>query len=195
VQNGWVTVEELPDGNLPSGQSFVFNLRREKFQDPRVREAIGLMFNFEWSNETLFYGLYERTDSFWGNSDMQADGPAGRGRTGAAAAAGRRRAARRLDPDRPGRQSRRPRATASSTAATCAGLAASGRGRLDRRRRRLRRKDGPGADRRVPRVLSPTFDRSSTRMCRTCSASASTRGSTGSIRRRKPTARGTTTST
>jgi microcin C transport system substrate-binding protein len=50
------------------------NLRREKLQDPRVREAIGLMFNFEWSNETLFGGLYERTDSFWENSPMQAQG-------------------------------------------------------------------------------------------------------------------------
>ena len=44
------------------------------FQDPRVREAIGLMFNFEWTNETLFYGLYERTDSFFENSPMQAEG-------------------------------------------------------------------------------------------------------------------------
>jgi microcin C transport system substrate-binding protein len=79
VQNGWVTVEELPDGNLSTGQSFVFNLRRDKFTDPRVREAIGLMFNFEWSNETLFYGLYERTDSFWGNSDMKAEGTPGEG--------------------------------------------------------------------------------------------------------------------
>ncbi|MBT8455250.1 MAG: ABC transporter substrate-binding protein [Rhodobacteraceae bacterium] len=74
VDNGWVKVEELPDGNISSGQSFVFNLRREKFQDPRVREAIGLMFNFEWSNETLFYGLYERITSFWGNSDLEATG-------------------------------------------------------------------------------------------------------------------------
>ena len=39
-----------------------------------MREAIGLMFNFEWSNETLFYGLYERTDSFFENSPMKAEG-------------------------------------------------------------------------------------------------------------------------
>ena len=44
------------------------------FQDPRVREAIALMFNFEWTNETLFYGLYKRTDSFFENSPMQAEG-------------------------------------------------------------------------------------------------------------------------
>ncbi len=51
--------EELPNGNVASGQAWVINLRRPQFQDPRVREAIGLMFNFEWSNDTLFYGLYD----------------------------------------------------------------------------------------------------------------------------------------
>jgi microcin C transport system substrate-binding protein len=55
-------------------QSFVINLRRETFQDLRVREALGLMFNFEWSNETLFYGLYTRTIGFWNESDLQAQG-------------------------------------------------------------------------------------------------------------------------
>jgi microcin C transport system substrate-binding protein len=78
LTKGWVRKEELDD-NTPSGtQGFWFNLRREKFADPRVREAIGLMFNFEWTNETLFYGLYKRTDSFFENSPMQAEGvPAG----------------------------------------------------------------------------------------------------------------------
>ncbi|NNL19215.1 MAG: ABC transporter substrate-binding protein [Boseongicola sp.] len=67
LTNGFVAKQELPDGSLGTGQSYVFNLRREKFQDPRVREAIAMMFNFEWSNESLFYGLYERTTSFWDN--------------------------------------------------------------------------------------------------------------------------------
>ena len=74
VENGWVKREVLPDARPSGAQGFWFNLRREKLQDPRVREAIGLMFNFEWSNQTLFYGLYERTDSFLENSDMQAEG-------------------------------------------------------------------------------------------------------------------------
>ena len=74
VENGWVVQEELNDGTIATGQSFVFNLRRPQFQDPRVREAIALMFNFEWSNDTLFYGLYERIDSFWENSDLAATG-------------------------------------------------------------------------------------------------------------------------
>lgn len=74
IQKGWVKRAEIPD-NTPSGtQGFWFNLRREKFQDPRVREAIALMFNFEWTNATLFYGLYNRTDSFFENSPMQATG-------------------------------------------------------------------------------------------------------------------------
>jgi microcin C transport system substrate-binding protein len=50
------------------------NLRREKLQDPRVREAIALMFNFEWSNATLFGGLYDRTTSFFQNSPLAASG-------------------------------------------------------------------------------------------------------------------------
>ncbi|SEQ02176.1 microcin C transport system substrate-binding protein [Loktanella sp. DSM 29012] len=74
VQDGAVIKTELPDGNLASAQSFIFNLRREKFQDPRVREALGLMFNFEWSNETLFYGLYDRVTGFWSNSELAATG-------------------------------------------------------------------------------------------------------------------------
>jgi microcin C transport system substrate-binding protein len=74
VANGWVVKRELDDGNMATGQSFAMNLRREQFADPRVREAIGLMFNFEWSNETLFYGLYARINSFWENSELAAAG-------------------------------------------------------------------------------------------------------------------------
>ncbi|MBK1636114.1 extracellular solute-binding protein [Rhodovulum adriaticum] len=74
VQNSWVLRQELPDGALATGQSFVFNLRRPQFQDPRVREAISLLFNFEWSNEKLFYGIYARVNSFWENSHLAAEG-------------------------------------------------------------------------------------------------------------------------
>ncbi len=74
VQKGWVKVEELPDGTIGAGQAWVFNLRRAVWQDPTVREAMRLMFNFEWSNETLFFGLYERVNSFWENSDLEATG-------------------------------------------------------------------------------------------------------------------------
>jgi microcin C transport system substrate-binding protein len=75
VLNGQVIKTELPSGAKANGQAFLFNLRRERFQDPRVREAIGLMFNFEWANATLFYGLYARINSVWENSWLQAEGP------------------------------------------------------------------------------------------------------------------------
>jgi microcin C transport system substrate-binding protein len=74
VSRGWVVLDEIPDGRSSGAQGFFMNLRRDKFSDPRVREAIGMMFNFEWTNATLFHGLYQRTDSFWENSDLQAEG-------------------------------------------------------------------------------------------------------------------------
>lgn len=74
VVSGVVKQAELPNGNKATNQAWVFNLRREAFQDPRVREAIGMMFNFEWSNQTLFYGLYDRVNSFWDNSYLEASG-------------------------------------------------------------------------------------------------------------------------
>ena len=74
LESGWVKKETLPDGNITPAQGFIFNLRREKWQDPRTRDAVRMLFNFEWSNETLFYGLYQRPASFWGGSDLAADG-------------------------------------------------------------------------------------------------------------------------
>jgi len=72
---GHVIKAELPNGNKATGQAWVFNLRRPQFDDPRVREAIGMMFNFEWTNATLFYDLYARVDSFWDNSYLEPEGP------------------------------------------------------------------------------------------------------------------------
>ncbi|MDP3960330.1 MAG: extracellular solute-binding protein [Pseudorhodobacter sp.] len=71
---GQVVKAELASGDKANGQAFLFNLRRETFKDARVREAIGLMFNFEWSNATLFYGLYARINSVWENSWLAAVG-------------------------------------------------------------------------------------------------------------------------
>jgi len=68
-------IDNLPDGRPAGTQGFWFNMRRDKFKDPRVRQALGMAFNFEWSNESLFYGIYDRTDSFWENSrTLQASG-------------------------------------------------------------------------------------------------------------------------
>lgn len=75
VNNGWVVKESVPDGRPSGAQGFWFNMRRPVFQDPRVREALALGFDFEWSNERLFFGLYARTDSVFENSPLQAAGP------------------------------------------------------------------------------------------------------------------------
>jgi len=74
LASGQVVKAELPSGDKANGQAFLFNLRRETFKDARVREAIGLMFNYEWSNATLFYGLYARINSVWENSWLAAEG-------------------------------------------------------------------------------------------------------------------------
>jgi len=74
MDNRWVVRAELADGNIGSAQGFFFNLNRPQFADPRVRQAIGMAFNFEWSNRTLFYGLYTRVDSFFENSRLEAQG-------------------------------------------------------------------------------------------------------------------------
>jgi microcin C transport system substrate-binding protein len=59
----------------PAGmQAYAFNLRRPLFTDPRVRRAIGLAFDFEWTNKTLFYGQYKRTGSFFANSELASTG-------------------------------------------------------------------------------------------------------------------------
>ncbi len=74
LDRGFVTREEIPDGDVADRFSWVFNLDRETWQDPRVRQAIGMMFNFSWSNQTLYYGAYDQPVSFWSNTDLAATG-------------------------------------------------------------------------------------------------------------------------
>lgn len=74
VNNGSVVLDTPTNGTVGQALSFVFNLDRPEWQDIRVREAISLMFNFEWSNKTLFFDLYERPASFWPNTDLAATG-------------------------------------------------------------------------------------------------------------------------
>jgi len=74
LSQGLIKKEAIPN-KLPSGmQGLGFNLRRPLFQDPRVRQAIGYAFDFEWSNQNLFYGLYTRTRSYFDNSELAATG-------------------------------------------------------------------------------------------------------------------------
>ncbi len=75
VQRGWVKRDEIPSGDVQTRLAWIFNLDRPKWQDPRVREAVRLMFNFEWTNAALQYGLFERPVSFWPGTDLAASGP------------------------------------------------------------------------------------------------------------------------
>ncbi|CUH77885.1 extracellular solute-binding protein [Tropicibacter naphthalenivorans] len=78
VQNGIVVKEELPDGSPPNPTGFVFNLGKEPLQDKRVREALALAFNFEWTNESLLFGLYSPRSSFVQGTHIEAtDVPTG----------------------------------------------------------------------------------------------------------------------
>ena len=74
VKDGRVIRMEMPDDTPSGAQGWFFNLRRPQFQDIRVREAINLAFDFEWTNKNLFFGLYDRTQSFFQHSPLQADG-------------------------------------------------------------------------------------------------------------------------
>ncbi len=74
VKEGRLITATLPD-NSPSGaQGFFLNMRRDKFADKRVRLALDYAFDFEWTNKKLFYGAYKRTNSFFENSAMKAQG-------------------------------------------------------------------------------------------------------------------------
>ena len=74
IENGYVKQEEIADGNPQSNQGIWLNLRKPQFKNIKTREAMQHLFNFEWTNQTLFYDSYKRSDSFWENSPMQAEG-------------------------------------------------------------------------------------------------------------------------
>ncbi|SFL50355.1 extracellular solute-binding protein [Shimia aestuarii] len=74
IDKGWVKKEELPDGTPPTPSGIVFNLGKEVLQDRRVREAITLAYNFEWTNESLQYGLFKQRNSFVEGAPHEAKG-------------------------------------------------------------------------------------------------------------------------
>lgn len=74
VKEGRLIREQLPDETMSGAQGFFINLRREKFRDVRVRQALDLAFDFEWSNAMLFYGQYKRTGSVFEGGDLKASG-------------------------------------------------------------------------------------------------------------------------
>ena len=78
TREGLVVTKELPDGSPPTPSGIVFNLGRETLQDRRVREALALAFNFEWTNESLQYGLFKQRASYTQDTPLMAmDVPTG----------------------------------------------------------------------------------------------------------------------
>jgi microcin C transport system substrate-binding protein len=72
VKKGLIRREEITHNRSSGMQAFAFNTRRDKFKDPRVRQALAHAFDYEWSNKNLFYGQYARTRSFFDNSELAA---------------------------------------------------------------------------------------------------------------------------
>lgn len=77
VKEKRLLLETLPDQNPSGTQGFWINTRKAKFADVRVRRALDLAFDYEWTNRNLFYSLYARTTSFFENSPMKAEGKPG----------------------------------------------------------------------------------------------------------------------
>jgi microcin C transport system substrate-binding protein len=77
VRDGRVKREVIPDDTPSGAQGWFINLRRSQFKNPKLREALIDAFDFEWTNKTLMYGSYDRTQSVFQNSDMMATGKPG----------------------------------------------------------------------------------------------------------------------
>jgi microcin C transport system substrate-binding protein len=72
ITSGAVVKYDLPDGSPPNPTGFVFNLAKPQFADKRVREAVALAYNFEWTNESLLFGLYSPRSSFVEGTPIEA---------------------------------------------------------------------------------------------------------------------------
>ncbi len=77
ANDGRVKRETIPDQGPRGAQGWYFNTRRDKFKDPRIREALGLAFDFRWTNQNIMFGLYQRTWSYFQNTPMAAAGKPG----------------------------------------------------------------------------------------------------------------------
>ena len=77
VNDGRIKKEILHNGAPSQTQGWYLNTRREQFRDPKVREAIGLAFDFDWTNKNVMYSSYKRIISFFPNTDMEAKGKPG----------------------------------------------------------------------------------------------------------------------
>ena len=77
MKAGKVKKESLPRGSPTPSQGWYFNLRRDQFKDRRIREALGLAFDFEWTNANIMFGSYKRLSSTFENSPLKASGKPG----------------------------------------------------------------------------------------------------------------------
>jgi len=74
IRDGRIIRETVPIQQPNGMNGFVFNTRRPVFSDPRVREALSYLFDFDWLNRNLFYGLLTRSDSYFAGSDLSSTG-------------------------------------------------------------------------------------------------------------------------
>lgn len=74
IKSRKVLKKDFKHNNAAPLQNFAFNLRKDKFKDKRVRQAIAMAFNFDWANDNLFYRQYARITSFFPNTGMEAKG-------------------------------------------------------------------------------------------------------------------------
>ncbi len=74
AENGDVIKLEIPRGIPAPTQGIAFNTRREQFSDRKTRKALRMLFDFEWVNRNLYYGLYKRTAGYWDNSELSSIG-------------------------------------------------------------------------------------------------------------------------
>ncbi|MZR29377.1 extracellular solute-binding protein [Sneathiella litorea] len=74
VKSGYIKRDTLKDEKLTGLQAFFMNSRRAPFDNIKARKAFSILFDYEWTNQNLFYGLYDRLGSIFENSDMKATG-------------------------------------------------------------------------------------------------------------------------
>ncbi len=79
LDKGWAVKSTVENGSLPAARGFIFNMKNPKLENRSLRRAIGMMFNFTWTNENLQYGLFSQREAFWENDRLKASGlPEGR---------------------------------------------------------------------------------------------------------------------
>ena len=76
VKDGKVTLEKIGQKSPAPASGFAFNTRRKMFEDARVREALAMVFDFEWANANLFSGAYRRTYGYYSGSELSSQGKA-----------------------------------------------------------------------------------------------------------------------